>query len=162
MSDRPIIFLDMDGVISTRRAYLARAADPLPDRWIDATAMAHLNALCSQTRALVVVSSTWRLNTGRAAFLAMMRRNGFVGPIHRDWRTKQLISPIPGSSLVAATMRGDEVREWLSRHPETTRYVILDDDSDFHPDQPLVQTEFEKGLTDIHVGRALDLIGIAA
>ena len=30
MTTRPIIFLDMDGVISTRRAHQAQAGKPLP------------------------------------------------------------------------------------------------------------------------------------
>lgn len=161
LRSRPVIFLDMDGVISTRRAYLLRAGISLPDRWIDSAAMANLNALCSRSRSLIVISSTWRLNSGRRAFLAMMRRNDFTGTIHSDWRTKSLVSSIPGSSLVAATMRGDEIREWLSRHSETRRHVILDDDNDFYPDQPLVKTAFEDGLTEWHVARGLDLLETA-
>jgi len=154
----PVIFLDMDGVISTARAHKARAGDIWPDRWIDAEAVANLNDLCARSGAIVVVSSTWRLNHDGGEFLTILNRNGFTGTIHDDWRTKSLITAVPGSSLVAATMRGEEVLEWLSRHPEVTRHVILDDDSDFLPDQPLIKTPFETGLSVGHVEVALALL----
>lgn len=142
----PVIFLDMDGVISTRRAYLAQSGRPLPDRWIDGEAMSHLNTLCSYVGGVVVISSTWRLNSGRREFLSMLRRNGFAGQMHRRWRTCEL-----------SGIRGDEIAEWLVGEPACP-YVILDDDSDFHPEQPLVKTDFEVGLTAAHVEAAISVL----
>lgn len=43
--------------------------------------------------------------------------------------------------------RGDEIIAWLKNHPEVTKYAILDDNSDFYPDQPLFKTEWETGIT---------------
>lgn len=90
----------------------------------------------------------WRLDHDGAAFLTILNRNGFTGTIHDDWRTKHF-----------GRMRGEEILEWLSRHPEVTRHVILDDDSDFLPRQPLVKTPFETGLSADHVELALMLLG---
>jgi HAD domain in Swiss Army Knife RNA repair proteins len=161
-----VVFLDMDGVLSTRRAYSAAMeaeknglmVRPVPDRWIDADAMTNFNDLIERSGALVVVSSTWRLDhhhTDGSKFLDILRRNGFVGTLHNDWRTKDLSHPIAGSVIIQGKMRGDEVLEWLSRHPDITRYAILDDDCDFHPTQPHVKSGFEIGLTAEHVELAL-------
>lgn len=45
-------------------------------------------------------------------------------------------------------LRGDEINDWLAKHPEVDKYAILDDDSDFYDDQPLFKTTFKDGLTD--------------
>lgn len=157
---RRVIFLDMDGVISTWRAHKAQPEKPLPDRWIDAEAMANLNRLCEQSGASVVISSTWRLNRTREEFQTILSRNGFTGALHHCWRTKDMAAPIGSGGLWWAVIRGDEVRAWLSDHPaeQIERHVILDDDSDFHSDQPLVRTDFQIGLTEAHVAAALALL----
>lgn len=49
--------------------------------------------------------------------------------IHEDWRTKDL------HRFDLDKVRGDEIAEWLSRHPEVTKYAIIDDDSDMLPEQ---------------------------
>lgn len=159
MNNQSVIFLDMDGVISTFRAYKAQVGWPVPDRWIDREAVANLNDLCEKSGALIVVSSTWRLNLTADNFLAILQCHGFKHAMHDDWRTKDLSITLPGSPLFRATTRSEEVLEWMSRHPEVTRHVILDDDSDFLPEQPLVKTPFETGLSADHVGRALMLLG---
>ena len=43
--------------------------------------------------------------------------------------------------------RGVEVQEWLDRHPAVEQYAIIDDDSDFLPNQWLFKTSFNEGLT---------------
>lgn len=48
------------------------------------------------------------------------------------------------------TTRGREIAKWLSEHLEVTKYAILDDGSDFLPEQKPVhfKTTWEKGLTE--------------
>jgi hypothetical protein len=58
------------------------------------------------------------------------------------------IVKVSGITPTLGNTRGDEIREWLRKNPEVTKYAILDDDSDFYPDQPLFKTTFETGLTD--------------
>jgi len=57
---------------------------------------------------------------------------------NKDWRTG-----------VLEGIRGNEVKEWLDRHPEVDKYVILDDDSDFLEDQKpfFVQTNSDDGFS---------------
>lgn len=142
-----VIFLDMDGVLSTPRAYVAQMDLPHPDRWIDPVAVRYLNVLCRAAGAAVVISSTWRLHETGDRFAANLARWGFAGALHSDWRTKRLEG-----------LRGDEVREWLSRHPEVQRHVILDDDADFYADQPLVLTDPDGGMMREHLRAALAVL----
>ena len=53
------------------------------------------------------------------------------------------------SGIYVAKVRGDEIHEWLELHPEVTRFVILDDDSDMKHLLPyLLRTHPCEGLTD--------------
>lgn len=148
MSDK-IIFLDMDGVLSSTRAWIVNRDVDLPDRWLDPVACKLLAILCEETGAIIVVSSTWRLSETRTSFGAILQRNYCPAALHEDWRTLQI-----GSSQSAGPGRGIEVREWMARHPEVTDYVILDDNTDFFPDQPLVLTDSHNGLGYEHFREA--------
>jgi hypothetical protein len=131
-----IVFLDMDGVISTSRAQIVqRAFKPHPDYWIDPIGMHYLNLLCKAGNAIVVVSSSWRIGEDRQSFFEMLKRNGFSGDLHADWATQRINGP-----------RGLEVAEWLTRHVDTDRHVILDDESDFLAGQPLIKTSMNYGI----------------
>ena len=144
----PILFLDMDGVLSSHRAYIAQPHRKVPDRWVDGTACRLLDVLCRGTGALTVVSSTWRLLYSREAFAAFLDAHGFSAPLHEDWRTTELPSG----------RRGDEVAEWLSRHQEVSAWVALDDDHEFDDDQAHVQTTLADGLLLRHVQAAEALL----
>ena len=124
-----VIFLDIDGVLNTRKTI---------ERWrgligIDATLARRFAQLQQATGASVVLSSTWRLERN---WKATMRKNSVVGVIDRT-------PDLPGRS------RGEEIGAWLTAHPEVGVYVILDDQSDMLPHQPLFKTSFYRGgLTD--------------
>jgi hypothetical protein len=146
---KPVVFLDMDGVLSSPRAFIVQQDRPNhSDKWIDPIAVRALNMLCRAAGAEVVVSSVWRLNRTRDEFRNILERNGFDGALHEDWRTIQS----------REGFRGDEVREWLERHPDVSRHVILDDDGDFHPGQPLVQTDTTDGLGYRHLEEAFRVL----
>lgn len=145
-----VIFLDMDGVLSTPRAFVVqrtrkRARD---DKWIDPVAVLYLDDLCRASGAEIVVSSTWRLTHSKRKFAAMLKRHGFTGRLHKDWRTGQSRDGF----------RGHEVNDWLNRHPEVEHHLILDDDGDFYPGAPLVQTDTRNGLLHEHAVAARAII----
>jgi len=143
-----IVFLDMDGVLSTARAFAAQQHKEFPDCQIDPIAVQYINLLCEYAEAEVVISSTWRLGRTRDEFIALLNRNGFTGKLHEDWRTKQLPS----------SFRGDEVEEWLHRNPGVNVHVILDDDSDFYDHQPLVKTNSLDGIMQDDLRKALEIL----
>lgn len=132
-----VIFLDIDGVLNTggpnslygynHELNHKNWAKPLVKR---------LDWLCQKTGAVVVISSTWRM------------LNNDV-----NWWNEQFI--LAGCLHVRVTdctecsrsgFRGKEVRSWLYAQYEV-KYVCIDDDSDFYPDQPRVKTKAFCGLT---------------
>ncbi|NJO48190.1 MAG: hypothetical protein HC840_00580 [Leptolyngbyaceae cyanobacterium RM2_2_4] len=134
-----VIFLDFDGVINSHQSctfwhnkrdqskwenemysswqgtlfeYLAHEFCPI--------ALSNVEELFRRVPDLkIVVSSTWRLGN----------------------TVEDLQKILSGAPLVAAAVidttpafrdgpRGNEIQDWLSRHPEVAEYAIIDDDSD--------------------------------
>ncbi len=86
----------------------------------------------------------------------MLETRGFKGRVIDklpDWSKDEL------RGLYVAEERGDEIREWLVKHPEVTAFVALDDGTDMTAvTAHHVQTSlFEGGLCDVHVDQALAL-----
>lgn len=121
-----ILFLDIDGVANCRKTterfmiYIG----------IDKHLARRVRQIVKDTGCKVVLSSTWRLYKP-----------------HRDEVRDKVCDFISITKDLPSRFRGDEVNEWLERHPEVTKYAILDDNSDFHPDQKLFLTSFDEGLT---------------
>lgn len=145
-----ILFLDIDGVVNcqttAQRHRGAIGIDPylalLVDRIVHATG-------CK-----IVLSSTWRLwEQGREevrkqvgefidvtpSFLRSMEHGGFITRDEYD-----------GKGGYTSCARGYEIQDWLDRHPEITRYAILDDDSDMLARQipNFFKTTWKEGITD--------------
>ena len=124
-----VLFLDIDGVVNCastwQRHGVVIGIDPLMAARV---AKIQLDTGCE-----VVLSSSWRSFTElRAAVESQVVKLLDITPV---WPT-------------AAGIRGDEVNAWLDVHPEVTRYAIVDDATDFYPDQPVFKTKWETGLTD--------------
>lgn len=135
-----VLFLDIDGVCNSRAyLYRLRAKNKKATLWygIDPDAAALIQRIVKETKCVVVLSSTWRLYAdGRA----QVKRE----VCHFIDCTKDM----QAGSKRGVVDRGDEVQEWLERHPAVTQYAILDDDSDFQPCQWLFKTSFDKGITE--------------
>ena len=85
--------------------------------------MQFLNDLCrAPDTALVVISDCKK--QGFAYCEDALRNSGYVGRIHPDWQAED--------ALPARFRRGQAVADWLARHPEVRRYVILDYDFQFY------------------------------
>jgi hypothetical protein len=134
---RPVIFLDMDGVLVL--------PGPAP-RPLDPLCLQRLRNLLAITNARVVISSAWG-----ARAVPVLTRAG--------------IGPILGITRAVAGPRGEQIGRWLSQHgrmfPDdvVTCYAILDDDNNMgdHLDR-LVQTELERGFDDEAYNKALALL----
>jgi len=118
---RPVIFLDIDGVLSRGGGE--------SDRRVDHDLLARFERLVEATNAKVVLASTWRHTPDG---LADARRLVGFDDVLPDLR--------PAS-------RAKEVQDWLARHPGTGRFVILDDEDDGYDELPLFQPQPEQGLT---------------
>lgn len=139
-----VLFLDIDGVLNSEAWYRARPDGPWSEaREIDPEAMWILRALVRMADCQIVISSSWRI--GRTL--------------------DELRALLPGLPIIdrtptktTAETRGAEVNAWLEKHPEVTAHAILDDNSDFYDDQPLVRTEWKIGLRPRHAERVVQLL----
>ncbi len=131
-----VIFLDIDGVLNNREVSI-RKKDEGCRVW-DEKCIDRLNRITDETGAKIVISSTWRRS--KDFYSIIKNEMGITGEIIGK-TIDYLLTPNPE--------RGDEIEEWLSRHPEVTVFVILDDESDMaHLEFHHFQTETEFGLTD--------------
>lgn len=89
-----------------------------------------LSEWCNETETKICVSSVWKHHFGT---------KGWVSTPEKWEDAFQLLGFAPGT-FVGITgdrkkLRGEEIAEWLVKHPEVTDYAILDDDSDMLPEQ---------------------------
>ena len=149
-----IIFLDIDGVICTRKGAgwtidgrpIFRSLVRRPVRAVDPVAMRNLNDLCAHTNATVVVSSMWRIARDVPAIFA---QRGFTGRFHEDWRTD-----------ADGPLRSDEIRRWLVEH-DNPIHVVIDDQLQqlLEIVHQVVLTNNYCGLTGDDVTRAMQVLG---
>ena len=126
--NRPVIFLDFDGVLNTERhqARLAVEGKPNKDAWgplFDPSAVENLRLIIDNTDAAIVISSSWRY-AHRLGSLRMM------------WEVRELPGEIIGTIPCGATYisRGEDIECWLDKYGRPD-YVIIDDLDDFSPAQ---------------------------
>lgn len=134
-----VLFLDIDGVCNSaeyaERRFKKTGKGGLLG--IDKTLAERVRRIVKETGCDVVLSSTWRLYPNARD---QVRRDvvGFI----------DVTRNLQAGAQNGRTERGYEVQEWLDRHPEVEQYAILDDDSDFLPDQWLFKTTFKLGITE--------------
>jgi hypothetical protein len=133
MQRNKVIFLDIDGVLVTTRTFIANHGEQL----FDPIAAGMLRRCCTKGVA-IVISSTWRFyadmsgNSDCSTYNKLhnnLTLEGLLPYLHDDWKTVDL------HRAGVVQIRGDEITEWLSRHPEVTHYAIIDDDVDMTLEQ---------------------------
>lgn len=138
-----ILFLDFDGVLNST-GWAVRTQQK--GVWgIDRDTIPALQRILDATGCEIVVSSTWRLFHSLAELRRKLRLAGLRDPIPIIDRTPTL----------REGFRGAEVEAWRSLICFQGPYVILDDDSDFYPEQPLIKTNGDVGLTFADASRAI-------
>ena len=145
-----ILFLDIDGVINSYRTAHAMGQFPFdttPESLIlfDITAIKLIQKICEDGDIKIVLSSTWRIH-------------GNYKQIGEDLRL-----PIIGDTPIKlGASRGEEIDMYLRICPDTTQYVIVDDDSDMLPKQQkrFVKTTMADGLQFHHYQKIRKLFGM--
>lgn len=113
---------------------------------LDQRAILCLQDIVFVTGAEIVLSSSWRISSLRTKQLKEQ-----LLPYGLEI-TDRTISDARGE-------RGDEIKEWLSRNPDVSHYVILDDDNDMSDIKDhLIQTTFYKGLLPEHAAKAIEML----
>lgn len=146
-----ILFLDVDGVLNSEQTFF-RTKGERDDGWLIDPYMALLVArIVEATGCEIVMSSSWRHHP-----------EGVKRVEKRVWKILDTTPSIPtsreereecdrkGLSHASLCERGKEIQAWLDKHPEVTKYAILDDDSDMLPEQKpsFFKTQWKVGLTD--------------
>lgn len=145
-----ILFLDIDGVLNNFTALENQNCTMGEGLWngdtscegsgFDENNVRELKRILERTGADIVISSSWR----KLHDLDQLRT------VFKNWGvdTRKIIGATPETDR---GHRGQEVNLWLSMFArngrEVNTWAILDDDSDFHDDQPLFKTDFNLGLT---------------
>ncbi len=151
IASKRVIFLDIDGVLVTEASmcYWNReieAGHPFaceccgPDQRFDPICASNFHILQEllPEDVRIVLSSTWRLGRNSLAEVKELFD-------HRDIDSSRVVDRTPE---LGTTIRGEEIQQWLSDHPEVIDFRILDDDTDMaHLHRSLVRTLWPVGLT---------------
>ncbi len=161
-----IVFLDIDGVLNNVKhcEWLhfneakgcgygqpweldAGNFSPVTVGW-DPENVKALHHIIDETNADIIISSTWRRGRTAVFFRQCFAEFG--------WDR----APVRGMTGVIneiGSIRGDEVNDFLA-NVKTDAWVCLDDDGDFHPENNLVQTNGDVGLTFEDAARAIEIL----
>lgn len=151
--NKPLIFLDIDGVLNTldmaiaAKAMERKAAFTLCDA--DPVRVGILKWIVDMTDAQIVISSTWRYGRSYDWFIGYFEGFGWPDP------------PIVGCTEDLPGIRGDEVEKYLTTHYSIPPlHIILDDDSDFNLGQPFLHINRNNGLCAKHAVACVDILGL--
>jgi len=161
--DRPILFLDIDGVAnccSYRKAHWPGKTAPL-EQWgmmLCPESMALINRITDETGAGIVVCSDWRLKGPTEILYAVMREGGITG---------DLLGVTPS---IYERRRDIEISGWIGQtfgwddesRLASLRFVAIDDNPQLYPTirARVIQTsDWGKGITESHVRLAIKLLG---
>lgn len=143
---------DIDGVINSEDyaiyRYVTKKFDS--DAFIDERAVAFLNYIIDETKARIILSSSWR-----GDFDETNERLINAGCKY------ELFDKTP---YLESRHRGSEIQAWIDEYEKTHEplesYVILDDDDDMLPEQKnnFVHCNFQHGLTCVDVYKAIDIL----
>jgi hypothetical protein len=122
-----IVFLDIDGVLNCKRTSNPRKLPYI----VDPPLLERFRHVLAQTRAEVVLSSTWRYDPA-----------GLFSARHWGIPFIDVIPDIPHQP------RRDEILAWLKGHGDVDRFAVLDDEDDELDALPLFQPSAATGLSD--------------
>jgi hypothetical protein len=177
-----VLFLDVDGVLNShnywttlegRRSAVVETEASLQEYaqgMIDPDAVAELNRIVKATGAVVVLSSSWRHAHSMTHMNRMLQFRGFEGflvgatpELPHGVQTpafKAFLQANPEHWTGRVNCRGNEIQAWLdSMAKVVSKFVILDDDSDFaHLEPFLVKTPHSTGLTPELADKAIEML----
>ena len=124
-----IIFLDFDGVMDTAYYddFLHKNSLPETDKYgivFDPYCIKNLKYIIDNTRADIVISSTWKDDMTYNEIIDM-------------WKDRNLPGFVTDVTPTVSRHRGNEIDAWLEECRDTCRYAIIDDldSSNFNPHQ---------------------------
>jgi len=149
--DKPVVFLDIDGVLNSTQFFKIKNAYPKsnPRSQLDSEAISYLNEIADWN---FVLSSTWRKFYDKSEMNTLLNDMGFNGTI---------IDYTPDLNW-QGSIRGNEIMVWMRENNlgDSKKYVIFDDDSDilYWQRNNFVHVDNHFGLGPNHVWRAKKIL----
>lgn len=132
-----IVFLDFDGVLNLDiNNYSGNLNAKIP--------MKNLNRFCLENEFKIVVISSWRKSLN---YKELLYESGLDSRIE-----------ILGATKVLETDRETEVIDYLEKHNNINKFIILDDGDFWELKRFHIQTVFSKGFDDAKYEEAINLI----
>ena len=138
---RKIIFLDIDGVLNTQDWPSRMTNDTPKDEFgwaFDPVAVENLAHIVKETGASIVISSSWKF-LGMTKLKEMWNIRNLPGgllDITPNTVSDEMLLNANLDDMKLGVCRGNEIKEWLSKHKvEVSNYVIIDDFDDLLPEQ---------------------------
>ena len=161
-----VIFLDIDGVLNTQDWHGRMTKDTPRDEfgWVfDPVAVENLGHVVKETGASIIISSSWKF-LGLAKLREMWKiRNlpGTILDITPNTVSDEVLLNANLDEMELGVCRGNEIKEWLSKHKgEVSNYVIIDDFDDLLPEQDdhVVLTDTLIGITEFDAEKAIAIL----
>jgi len=167
-----VIFLDIDGVLNNENTFIKKYKEfsstgkIIPE--IDMQMVMRLKQIVNATGAVIVLSSSWKLGWD-INFTKCSQHCKDLILIFSEYNLK-IFDKTPN---IEHGNRQREIKEWLKNHPETEKFVILDDETTFLMDfvgKQLVKTSIlpdgvmltnmkdTTGLQEKHVKEAIKIL----
>ena len=166
MSIRKIMFLDIDGVLNTKWWYTQMNRNTPKDKYgyaFDPKAVANLKRIVEETGADIVISSSWK-SFGFSELEEMWTDRGLPGKligVTPNSVSDELLLEADIDSIELFHIRGEEIKEWLTKHGKNvSNYAIIDDMDNMLPEQQshFVQTNPEVGITEENAAQAIMIL----
>ena len=132
-----VIFLDIDGVLNCKQT-------PNPRKFpfiVDPVLLNRLNDLLKLTDAQVVLTSNWRYDPA-----------GMFSAKHYGIPFIDTTPDLPNEP------RCNPILDWVRRHPDVERFIVIDDEDDQLDALPLFQPSRSAGITHEMVDAAADYL----
>jgi hypothetical protein len=151
-----VLFLDFDGVLNSEGSFVHETRRRKRDRGLGGAVNETLDPVCVSNvmyvldhypEMKVVISSAWRQEFDIEWLREKLR--------FYDFDAERVIDVTP---TIGDEMRDAEIQLWLTRHPDTGRFLVFDDNDwglkRAFPAQ-FVQTTWETGFTFKHAEQAI-------
>ena len=163
---RKIIFLDIDGVLNTQEWHSRMTKGTPEDEFgyaFDPVAVVNLARIIDETGAVIVISSSWKFYgvTELREMWKMRKLPGAILDITPNTISDEMLMNANLDEIEFGVCRGNEIKEWLSKHKgEVSNYVIIDDFDDLLPEQMshAVITNTLIGITESDAEKAITIL----
>ncbi len=165
-SRKRILFLDIDGVLNTKWWYTQMDRNSPRDQYgyaFDPKAVANLKRIVEETGAGIVISSSWK-SFGFSELEEMWTDRGLPGKligVTPNSVSDELLLNADIDSIELFHIRGEEIKEWLTKHGKNvSNYAIIDDMDNMLSEQHshFVHTNPEVGITEEDAEKAIAII----